>query len=115
MRFLKALFWLIVGMLLALLAYANLDEVVSIELWDHIIVDVKLPALLLITFLIGFLPPFLILRARIWTLKRRLDSQATMYVANTPAGGVRRGPPAAAEPSEDGARVATDSKVWPTG
>ena len=114
MRFLKALFWLVVGMLLALFAYANLDKVVSFELWDHIVVDIKLPLLLLVTFLLGFLPPFLILRARIWTLKRRLESQATMYVANTPAGGVRRAP-APAEPAEDGARVATDSKVWPTG
>lgn len=114
MRFLKALFWLVVGMLLALLAYANLDEIVSVELWDHIIVDIKLPLLLLITFLVGFLPTFLILRTRIWTLKRRLDSQASMYVANTPAGGIRRAPAPPAEPQE-GARVATDSKVWPTG
>jgi len=111
MRFLKALFWLVVGMLLALLAYANLDEVVSFELWDQIIVDIKLPLLVLVTFLIGFLPPFLILRARIWTLKRRLEAQASMYVANTPAGGVRRAP----EPPADGDRLATDSKVWPTG
>ena len=111
MRFLKALFWLVVGMLLALLAYANLDEVVSVELWDHIIVDIKLPLLLLVTFLLGFLPTFLILRARIWTLKRRLDSQATMYVANTPAGGVRRAP----ESPPESDRLATDSKVWPTG
>ena len=114
MRFLKALFWLVVGMLVALFAYANLDQVVSFELWDNIVVDIKLPLLLLFTFLIGFLPPFLILRARIWGLKRRLDSQASMYVANTPAGGIRRTPVPPAEPQE-GARVATDSKVWPTG
>jgi uncharacterized integral membrane protein len=112
MRFLKALFWLILGMLLALLAYANLDEIVSIELWDNIIVDIKLPLLLLVTFLIGFLPAFLILRARIWALKRRLNEQATMHVANTPAGGIRRAP---VEVPEDSARLATDSKVWPTG
>ena len=36
-----------------------------------------------------------------------------MYVANTPAGGVRRA--ARRRRAEDGARVATDSKVWPTG
>jgi len=111
MRFVKALFWVIVGVLLTLFAYVNLDEVVSFELWDQIVIDVKLPLLLLVTFLVGFLPPFVILRARIWTLKRRLEAQATMHVANTPGGGVRRAPPP--DPVAGEARVATDSKVWP--
>ena len=111
MRFLKALFWIIVGVLLTLFAYVNLDEVVSFELWDQIVVDVKLPLLLLVTFLIGFLPTFLILRARIWTLKRRLEAQAKMHVANTPGAGIRKASADTADGEE--ARVATDSKVWP--
>ena len=44
----------------------------TINLWGNIQADVKLPILLLLTFLIGFLPTFLILRGRIWGLRRKL-------------------------------------------
>ena len=109
MRFLKALFWLIAGMLLAVLAYNNWYSI-DVKLGD-VIVGVRMPLLVLTAFLLGFLPTFLILRGRIWALKRRLNEQATMHVANTPAGGVRRAP----GPAPETERVATDSKVWPTG
>jgi putative membrane protein len=112
MRFLIALFWIIVGVLLTVFAYVNFDRIASIELWDKIVVDVKIPLLLLVTYLIGFLPTFLILRARIWGLKRRLEAQAKMHVANTPGAGIRKAAAAAPVEGEE-ARVATDSKVWP--
>lgn len=108
MRFLKAIFWLAVGMLLAMLAYNNWYSI-DIKIGD-VIFGVRMPLLLLVAFLLGFLPAYLILRARIWTLKRRLETQATMHVANTPAGGIRRAP----EPPAESDRLATDSKVWPT-
>ena len=34
----------------------------------------KIPVLLLIVFLIGFLPPWLIMRARLWSHRRRLEA-----------------------------------------
>ena len=47
---------------------------VTLDLWGDIQVDIKVPVLLILVFLIGFLPPFLILRARLWQLRRRLES-----------------------------------------
>lgn len=71
MNFLKTLFWVIVAVLIAIFATRNWSDV-TINLWGNLQADVKVPALMLLTFLTGFLPPFLILRGRIWTLKRRL-------------------------------------------
>jgi len=90
MRFLKILFWVLVGVLLALLARANWVDV-TLNLWGDIQADIKLPVLLLAMFLIGFLPPFLILRARVWALKRRLDAHGRGATAAT----VQANPPAA--------------------
>lgn len=71
MNFLKTLFWVVVAVSLAIFANRNWADV-TINLWGNIQADIKLPVLILLTFLIGFLPPFLILRGRIWALKRRL-------------------------------------------
>jgi len=85
MQFLKALFWLILGFVIALFMYANREEIVSVKLWANLVAEVKLPALFIIVFLIGFLPTFIIYRARVWSLKRRLETQVQTHVANRPA------------------------------
>ena len=71
MNFLKTLFWVVVAVFLAIFATRNWADV-TINLWGNIQADVKLPVLIFLAFLIGFLPPFLILRGRIWALKRKL-------------------------------------------
>lgn len=71
MNFLKTLFWVVIAVSLAIFATRNWTDV-TINLWGNIQADVKLPMLIFLAFLIGFLPPFLILRGRIWALKRKL-------------------------------------------
>jgi hypothetical protein len=72
MNFLRTLFWVVLAVSLAIFSTANWDVAVPIRLWGDLQADVKLPVLLLLTLLVGFLPPFLILRGRIWSLKRKL-------------------------------------------
>lgn len=73
MQFLRILFWVVVTVLIVVLASRNWHDV-TFRLWGDLLLDIKLPILLLLTFAAGFLPPFLILRARLWTVRRRLDS-----------------------------------------
>jgi uncharacterized integral membrane protein len=87
MQFLKTLFWVLVAVVLALLANRNWFDV-TINLWGGIQLDIKAPALLAATFLLGFLPPFLIYRARLWSLRRKVemqDRQLNMSSASTTA------------------------------
>jgi lipopolysaccharide assembly protein A len=83
MQFLKTLFWVLIAVIVALFASRNWSGV-TISLWDDIQADIKLPILLLITFLIGFLPTWLILRARIWSLQRRVDAMERNRIASLP-------------------------------
>ncbi len=83
MQFLKTLFWVLLAVFLALLASRNWFDV-SLSLWGDVQADIKAPVLLLLVFLLGFLPPFLILRARVWALRRRLEVQ-DRQVAPPPA------------------------------
>ena len=80
MQFLKTLFWVLIAVLVALFASRNWSEV-TVNLWGDIQADIKLPVLMLIIFLLGFLPTWLVLRARIWALDRRLDAMERNRIA----------------------------------
>jgi uncharacterized membrane protein YciS (DUF1049 family) len=81
MQFLKTLFWVLIAVVVVLFASRNWSEV-TLNLWTDIQADIKLPLLLLIVFLIGFLPTWLILRARIWSLNRRVEAMDRNRVAS---------------------------------
>ncbi len=86
MQFLKTLFWVLIAVLVALFARANWTPV-TLNLWNDIQADTKLPVLLFVGFLIGWLPTWLILRARIWSMQRRVDAMERNRLASLPADG----------------------------
>jgi lipopolysaccharide assembly protein A len=88
MNFLKTLFWVVLAVSLAIFANRNWTDV-TISLWGDIQADVKLPFLLLLAFLIGFLPPYFLMRSRVWSLKRKLalaERPATVAAPAPPSG-----------------------------
>ncbi|HEX9932188.1 MAG TPA: hypothetical protein VGB08_05050 [Allosphingosinicella sp.] len=109
MQFLKTLFWVVLAIVLVLFAKANWAQV-TINLWGGLQMDVKLPVLVLFAFLLGFLPPFLLYRGRLWSLRRRMETAQPVAVANVP-GHVPA--PAATPARSEEERIATDSKIWP--
>lgn len=87
MQFLKTLFWVLLAVFIALFASRNWSDA-TLNLWGDIQVDIKLPVLMALMFLIGFLPVFLVYRTRMWTLKRRLEveqRQQALAAAAPPA------------------------------
>ena len=73
MQFLKILFWFLLAFIAALFTYGNWTSI-QINMWSGLIADVNLPLLLLVTFLIGFLPTYLYLGTVRWRLRQRLAS-----------------------------------------
>ena len=73
MQFLKTLLWVIVAVFVAILASRNWHDV-TMNLWGDIQADIKLPILIGLVFLLGWLPTYLIHRARLWRVRSRLDS-----------------------------------------
>ena len=111
MQFLRTLFWVALAVLLVLFASVNWHAV-TLRLWGGLEADVKLPVLIVASFLLGFLPMLIIHRARLWNLKRRLELHERHAVAaqNVPTGpGLSPAPDV--PPAED--RLATDAKAWP--
>ena len=84
MQFLRTTFWVAIAVILAIVASHNWRDV-TLDLWGNIQVDIKMPVLLILVFLVGFLPPFLILRARLWQMRRRLESLERAHAVLPPA------------------------------
>lgn len=84
MQFLKTLLWVLVAVAVALFASRNWFPV-TLSLWGDIQADVKLPALLFLVFLLGFLPTWLTMRARRWALERRIEALERNRVADLAA------------------------------
>ena len=83
MNFLKTLFWVLIAVLIALFARANWNPV-TLNLWGDIQAETKIPLLVLVGFLIGWLPTWLIMRARLWTMKRRIEAMDRQHVGAIP-------------------------------
>ena len=73
MRFLKVLFWLLLGGIVAAFVIYNGDERVAVRLWGGLIADFSLPLLLIIVFLAGLLPMLLAYHAYKWRTRERLS------------------------------------------
>lgn len=86
MQFLKTVFWVLIAVVVALFSFRNWFSV-TVNLWGDIQADIKLPVLLLIAFLIGFLPTWGWLRTRIWSHRRRLEAIERNRVASLPVTG----------------------------
>lgn len=80
MHFLKTLFWVVIAVLVFYLSSRNWHDV-TLSLWGDIQADIKVPVLLGFTFLAGWLPLFLIHRARLWRLRQRLDNYERQQLA----------------------------------
>ena len=114
MHFLRILFWIVLTVLVVLFADANWRSV-EVRLWGGLIADAKLPILLFLVFLLGFLPTMIIYRTKMWALRRRLEpiERNAALVPAAPTATVAAavsGPPSVAA---EGERLATDTKVWP--
>ena len=72
MRFLKVLFWLLLGGVVAAFVIYNGDERVGIHLWGGLIADFSLPLLMILVFLLGLLPSLVAYQALRWRTRQRV-------------------------------------------
>lgn len=111
MQFLKTLLWVIVAVAFVIFGTENWNPV-RIHLFGGVVLDTKLPAIILIVFIIGFLPLYVYHKAVTWRLRKRvlsLENERRRAIAEHAqhtdvAGGAASGDaapiPASAEPAQ---------------
>jgi uncharacterized integral membrane protein len=84
MQFLKTLFWVLIAVVVVLFATRNWSDV-TLSLWGDIQADIKIPILLLIVLLLGWLPTWLIMRTKLWSARRRIEAFERTRASSLPA------------------------------
>ncbi|MCL6251807.1 DUF1049 domain-containing protein [Altererythrobacter sp. KTW20L] len=81
MQVVRTVIWVLLLVALAIFTYANWVPV-TVRIWDNLLVDTMLPAIVMLSFAIGFVPMWLYHRAAKWQLHRRI---AALEVASRTA------------------------------
>ena len=84
MQFLRTAFWVVIAVALAFFCTANYVPV-TVRLWGDLVMETKLPVLLIGAFLLGALPFWIMARATRWRMKRKLENTERALVAVTAA------------------------------
>ena len=82
MQFLRTAFWVVIAVALAFFCMANYVPV-TVRLWGDLVMETKLPVLLIGAFLLGALPFWIMARATRWRMKRKLESTERALIAAT--------------------------------
>jgi uncharacterized integral membrane protein len=101
MHIVRTIIWVLLLVALTVFAAVNWDERATVQIWENLVVETNIPAIVIISFLIGFVPMWLLHRTTKWQLKRRIASLETTAraAAHIPlATGSSSEPDPAAEP-----------------
>ncbi|MEY4160563.1 MAG: hypothetical protein RLZZ136_1184 [Pseudomonadota bacterium] len=73
MKTVKTIIWVVVIIGLLLFSAANWTTT-SVKIWEGLVWETKLPAVVVIAFLLGLLPMWILAKAGRWQLKRRINA-----------------------------------------
>lgn len=86
MQFVRTLFWVLI--LAALLIFTAFNwKPVEVQIWTNLVLETKIPALVIVAFLLGLVPTWLLHRGTRWRLNRRishLEAAARSSVSTRP-------------------------------
>ncbi len=73
MQVVRTIVWVVLAVALLLFSVNNWQDV-DVKIWEGLILQTKLPALVIVSFLAGLLPMWLLHKAGRWRLNRRIAS-----------------------------------------
>ena len=77
MNIVRTIVWVLLLALLLIFSVANWDQDVEVQIWDNLVWDTKLPAVVVVSFLIGLVPMWLLHRTTKWRLQRKIGALET--------------------------------------
>ena len=84
MQIVRTIVWVVI--LAALLIFTAFNwNPVEVQIWTNIVLETKIPALVIVAFLLGLVPMWLIHRGTKWRLKRRIAGLESAARANAKA------------------------------
>ena len=81
MQIVRTIVWVLVLVALLLFSFNNWNPV-EIKIWEGLILETKLPALVMAAFLLGLAPMWLLAKTAKWRLNRRIHALENSVKAN---------------------------------
>jgi lipopolysaccharide assembly protein A len=75
MQTLRTIIWALIAAALAIFAVSNW-QIVTVAVWPGYSAELPLPLLIIGSFLLGFLPPFIVYAASKWRARKTIEQQA---------------------------------------
>ena len=98
MKIVRTIVWVLLLVALLLFSVNNWEPGVTVKIWENLVVDTKLPAVVVVAFLFGLVPMWLLHRATKWNYERRITSLENAARTAAVAPPVVAAPPPVAEP-----------------
>jgi len=93
MKIIRTIVWVLLAVALMIFSINNWNTV-DVKIWENLVLETKLPALVIVAFFAGLLPVWLLHRGTRWRMQRRINSLETA-VRNATATAAAAPPPAA--------------------
>lgn len=85
MQIVRTIVWVLILFGLLVFSFFNWDPV-EVKLWDNLVLETKVPVLVIVAFLLGLVPMWLYHRGAKWSLGRRINSLETAVRSNALSG-----------------------------
>ena len=74
MHVVRTIVWVLLLVAFVIFSMANWEPGITVRIWQNLVVETKLPAVMLVAFLLGLVPMWLVHRATKWNLLRRVNA-----------------------------------------
>lgn len=110
MQIIRTILWVLLFVAMVIFAVNNWVPV-EVKIWEGLVLETKVPALVIAAFLLGLLPMWMIHRGRSWQLNRRIRS--LQNAAQSAAAVLMPSRPAEPESAPDQAESPTETETRP--
>ena len=84
MQVVRTIVWVLLVVALLLFSFNNWQPV-DVKIWEGLVLETKLPALVIVSFLLGLVPMWLLSKAGKWRLNRKINALEKTVQATTVA------------------------------
>lgn len=110
MQIVRMLVWVVLLIALVAFSVANWSQASEVRIWGNLIWQTRLPAVVIVSFLLGLIPTWLVYRAQYWRLERRIKSLEGSETASRPENADAVRDPVPARPDRNGATATTSAQ-----
>lgn len=114
MQIVRTILWVLLLVVVLAFSFGNWDRQIDVRIWPGIVWDTRVPALVIVSFLLGLLPMWLYHRGVRWRQARRIAALETATTkmasprADLPLTGAAQTSPMRPEPNNPVDSVPTD-------